>query len=171
MPAALAVDYSEIRRAVETGTVTLQEAAERFDVPFRTIQKRSYREDWLIPSRIVAKAKEIEEKRLSQRVSNTPKALDVAAQSLVERQEEHREIVHRMMRKALKNAEKAPPSIENMTDLEKAVKIHRLTLDMSTGEAGAVQVNLWSGGASVSQGLTERVIDVENVTSETEEWV
>jgi transposase-like protein len=166
MPAALEVPWREIRSAVEGG-LKVEEVAARYDISATTVRVRAHREGWAT----VAKVTKLMQLQVKRSETDAPKAAQLVAQSLVERQEEHREIVHRMMRKALKNAEKAPPSIENMTDLEKAVKIHRLTLDMSTGEAGAVQVNLWSGGASVSQGSTERVIDVENVTSETEEWV
>jgi formiminotetrahydrofolate cyclodeaminase len=135
--------------------MTFEKVSQIFDVPNGTIRSRASRESWATVERV----QQIKG-ALQQKCNATPSGAQLVAQSLVERQEEHREIVHRMMRKALKNAEKAPPSIENMTDLEKAVKIHRLTLDMSTGETGPGVQILFTGSETQQAQVIEQEVDV-----------
>ena len=180
MPAAAlpGVDWTEIQRAVETGIVTLQKAAEFYGVSFETVRKRAAREEWATPKRIQDRAQEMRAAMsqadngtnvpegnvpgMSQSLQKQPKTVDLAAKSLVEKQQDHDSIVHRTLSRLLVKADKAPPEIETMGDYEKAVKLHRLVLKMDTGEA-KVSLNIWGGTSLAGADSLGGVREVQEV--------
>jgi hypothetical protein len=171
MPVALLSDqeWREVRSACESG-VSFQRAAETFGINVNAIKQRSWRERWVTGAKVEKVTRNLQ--AVTSR-NPTPKTAEIVAQSLLERQEEHKGIVHRTILKALKAAEKAPPAIESMTDYEKAVKVHRLNLDMTTGESAQVNLSFWHGEAG--QGLRDvgpaDALDVEVIEAEGAEWV
>jgi transposase len=174
MPAAIMspAQWREVQTVAETG-MHLKDVAAKFGVDYETVRKRAMREEWLTIRRVEnLREKQMQTRSLSQ---NVPKASEVVAETLEERRNHHREMMHRiglkLAEKAEKNVESGRLDILDVAGLEKLQKVIRLNLDMATGEAGAVQVNLWSGGSSVMAESAERVIDVESVRSEAEEWV
>lgn len=178
-PALEGIDWSEIRRSVETGIVTLQKASQFFGVSFETVRKRAAREKWATPKRIQDRAQELREAMsqdgagtiasegnvpgMSQSLQKQPKTVDLAAKSLVEKQQDHDSLVHRTLSRLLTKADKAPPEIETMGDYEKAVKLHRLALKMDTGEA-KVSLNIWGGTSMASGDDLRGVREVDSVS-------
>lgn len=156
-PSLAGVDWREVRSACEGGLL-VEKAAEVFQIGASTIRARAAREQWATVGRIQKAKVELQRERSV----TAPRAHAAIAETLIERQEEHREIMHRMLKKALSTAEKAPPPIETMGDLEKAAKLHRLTLDMSTGDsAPAVQVLFTGGESSDFRSVTMDAAEVE----------
>ena len=115
MPAALDVDWAEVRRTVESG-VTLEETAERFGIQFRTVQKRSYREDWLTTTKLEKMVAERRESAVSQAVTNTPKSAEIVADSLAKSGEKLRSVALKLSLNALEKVDVEKMPIKSWSD-------------------------------------------------------
>jgi len=133
MPAALPIDWPELRRAAETG-VPLRTVAEKFGASFDAVRQRALREKWLIPSRVEALREQQRMTRLSQAVTNPQEkgttshaslatAEQVNAESLVSMGETLRHTVLSKTLAALKRANLASLPIDSWSDAKTAVEV------------------------------------------------
>lgn len=152
MPAALPVDWPELRRAAETG-VPLRKVAESFGASFDAVRQRALREKWLIPSRVEALREQQRATRLSQSVTNPPEngaippatlatAEQVNAESLVSMGESLRHTVLQKTLAALRRADLASLPIDSWSDAKTAVEVGLKAsgLEAAAGQGPSVNV-------------------------------
>lgn len=130
--------WQAVEKAVCAG-LGYSEAARRFgiDSPHAIIM-RARRNRWPVQSRIVERAKALQES-VTERATVTKairaandKATESLAQSWAEKGEQHRAMAFQMAHTALKRATEAPPAIEDSADMERADKMARRAAGLDT---------------------------------------
>jgi hypothetical protein len=179
-PSLLSPDqWREIKTVAETG-MPLPEVARKFDVSYDMVRKRAHRESWLT----LARVESLREKQIKVSSSSriVPRASEVVASTLEERQNHHREKMHKITSlltdKAVEAVEEGRLAVTDLSELEKLQKMARLNLDMSTGETGpGVQILFTGSEPSQAQVIDTDadVIDCEDVEDlpdeQGESWV
>jgi len=148
--------------------MTLYAAAQRFNLPFDTVKKQAKRNGWVTPQRIQRKVEELRaaqglSPKTSLRVEKGAKTVQIAAETLLSKQEQHRVIVQQVTEKMWQKVAKAPPSVETVNDLEKLQKVTRLNLDMTTGEPQAVMQVLLGSQSDIGPSHVSQCVEVEDV--------
>jgi hypothetical protein len=133
MPAALPIDWTEIRRACEAG-MGLSEAARHWQIDSAAVRMRASREKWLHPARVerlAAKYKE-QKKELLRPVASpesppekaiSPTAQEAVTESVAEMGSQLKSVVMRGTLAALKRANLAALPIESWGDAKTAVEV------------------------------------------------
>lgn len=164
-------DWEAIKTLVVSG-VSFKEVSDTTGVAWATIRKKAQRERWPYPAAVARKAKEMM-KSVSKplvRADNgsvqsvtepilEPDLLSKAADSWLERAENHRLLSYDIAHKALKGAKSVP--IRGWRDIDTADKMARRAAGLDSTEGTTVNVGLTLVNQRLSQSVPQSVtIDV-----------
>jgi hypothetical protein len=133
MPAALPIDWTEIRRACEAG-MGLSEAARKWGIDSAAVRMRASREKWIHPARVerlAAKYKE-QKKELLRPVASTenppetasvPTATEAVTESVAEMGSQLKSVVMQKTLAALRKARLEDLPIQSWGDAKTAVEV------------------------------------------------
>lgn len=141
MPAALGVNWEEIKQYMMLSGATFEDAACKFssdeeEVSHWAIRKRAEREQWPLPERVAKKAQE-----LVQKIVQNNDLSDKSAQNWAQNGENHRALAFKVASKAMNSVAAAPPEVKDWSDVERIDKIARRAAGLDTTET-TVQANV-----------------------------
>ncbi len=168
MPAALAVDWAEIRSASEQG-VSDPDLQAKFGVSKNAIQQRRFREKWITPATIAQealvqqarnKARGMGNQSIVRGVSETPTAIAVVASTVAEKGEAHAlrvlDFASRMTAEAIAGEKVPTPS--NWKELDTADRMARRAAGLDKPQTN-VQINVGGMFGAMAEGVTIEVGD------------
>jgi hypothetical protein len=130
MPAALPIDWEEIRRACEAG-MGLSEAARKWGIDSAAVRQRSKRENWIHPVKVAKLAEQFRQQKreLSPTVTNAPEktlsptAQEAVTESVAEMGSQLKSVVMQKTLAALRKARLEDLPIESWGDAKTAVEV------------------------------------------------
>jgi len=130
MPAALPIDWTEIRRACEAG-MGLSEAARKWGVDSAAVRQRSKRENWIHPVKVAKLAEQFRQQKreLSPTVTNAPEktlsptAQEAVTESVAEMGSQLKSVVMQKTLAALRKARLEDLPIQSWGDAKTAVEV------------------------------------------------
>jgi len=155
MPAALPIDWIEIRRACEAG-MGLSEAARKWGVDSAAVRQRSKRENWIHPVKVAKLAEQFRQQKLemSPTVTNTPEktlsptAQEAVTESVAEMGSQLKSVVMRGTLAALKRANLSALPIESWGDAKTAVEVGLKVSGLEAQAAGPSLNVLFTGATA-----------------------
>jgi len=135
MPAALEVNWEEIKQYMMLSGCSFEEAATKYsddqvEVTHWAIRKRAERELWPIPSRVLKKMREME---MSKAVQNE-QISTATAEDWLQKGENHRALAFKVAKKAMETVSDAPPEVKDWSDVEKIDKMARRAAGLDNSE-------------------------------------
>jgi hypothetical protein len=130
MPAALPIDWTEIRRACEAG-MGLSEAARKWGIDSAAVRQRSKRENWIHPVKVAKLAEQFRQQKreMSPTVTNAPEktlsptAQEAVTESVAEMGSQLKSVVMQKTLAALRKARLEDLPIESWGDAKTAVEV------------------------------------------------
>jgi hypothetical protein len=151
----MADKWTEIRSLAEQGA-SYQSLSEAYGETVENINKRSFREGWLTPSRVKVKIQELQKlqcpqsESAPQNTASSEKAGQILAETWQQKAENLRILSFETAVDAIKRA-KGLIAIETASDLKAAVHVARQATGVLDTEAPAISLNLGGSGGFFSQ--------------------
>ncbi len=144
MPAALEVNWEEIKAYMLATGSSFEDTAQRFssddvEVSHWAIRKRAEREDWPLPEKVIKKAREIVAQRTAVQAVQTTQ---MVAENWLEKGEQSRAMAWKISEKPLKalaDGKTDAPEVKTWQDVAAIVKLNRQAAGLDTGESTVSQ--------------------------------